>query len=547
MIPKCKVEVWQGGALLYTLTDRAETIRIREVLTDEIGTFEFSVPTKIGTDYVYNDINVGDTVKIWLGYADAGGLPTDPISVGKIYRINAPLNIKSGFIRVFNGRNLGEILDRQIKGRKVWVNTAVDLIVEEIRSDLGLGAGQIADDNTLINLTVDAETYFDVLRKVSDYWTVAATVKKDFYIDVNNNLVWKARPLRSGASVESLEVGKNIVNYSVLHDSTQLKNKIYVYGEKAPFNSLDPTVLGRKFPSDGDQWTWENGWAATIGSVATNATSPKVGATCTRGTSNGSHECEYHKTFSQTWVEGLAGYGAIELWNRSSQQTVDQLYQVRLWAPDASNYYEANFKSWVGDWLFGRKAIGLHNTFNVTTNPDGEWTPTGASPTWEELKGIEIYAQAALAFTFDVDGLCFNFGRWRSSATSDPTAYGLRELVVVDDQLNSDLNCQRCAESLLYQKNAVVKRLDVTAVGNLNLRIGDRLVQSIPAEAINNVDFDMVAVEHYLDTSQGFLTKAIMVDTPNTRAIPSATPNEILKHQFSKMKDYARGLQAVAR
>jgi len=555
MIPKWKVEVWQGGNLLYSLTDQVSTIKIREVLTDEIGTFEFSVPTKIGTDYIYHDINVGDMIKIWLGYADSDGLPTDPISVGKIFRINAPLNVKSGFIRVFAGRNLGEVLDRRIKGRKAWVNTAADLIVDEIADDLELGVGQIADDNTGVNLTVDAETYFDVLRKVSDYWTATAIVKKDFYVDVNNNLVWKARPIRdTDEGVESLEVDKNIVNYSVLHDSTQLKNKIYVYGEKAAFNPKDPTVLGRKNPVGGDEWTHSSGWTPLLGTVGSNTTTPKVGSDNTRAILDDNGDFQCFRTFSQIWVEGLAGYSTVEAWFRADAVAAGLHPYMRLRCPDASNYYELDLYpegtgvDWA-NWLFRRKAIGEHNTYDAIINPEGEWTKH-SNPTWENIQGIEFYLNGPTEYAgryFDVDGLCFNFGKWRNSAESDPTAYGLRELVVVDDQLKSDLDCQRRAESLLYQKNAVVKRLDVTVVGNINVKIGDRIPMTIPAENINSVNFDVVAVEHYLDTSQGFLTKAVMVDTPNTRSIPAASPNEILKHQFNKVKDYARGLQAVAR
>jgi len=308
--------------------------------------------------------------------------------------------------------------------------------------------------------------------------------------------------------------------------------------------------MGRKFPSDGDQWTWENGWVATIGAVASNADAPKIGATCTRGTSNGSSECEYHKTFSQTWVEGLAGYGAVEMWNRRSQATVDYLFQVRLWAPDSNNYYEADFDCGPsnGVWGFGRKAIGVHNTYDVTENPDGEWVATG-NPTWENLQGIEIYAQSGVSFTFDVDGLCFNYGRWRHSTSNGAsiTAYGQRDLIIVDDQLGNDAECQSRAETLLYQLKDPVKKLDVTTPGNRNILKGDRLSISLPAENISAANYDVLTVDHFLDVQQGWLTKAALVNSANVRSAPATSPDQIIIRQFKKLQDIARGMQTINR
>lgn len=535
MIPVRKVEIWQGGARLYDATDDADNIRIHEVLTDSIGTFEFTLPTKKNGDYLYNDVNPFDTVKIWLDY-DA--VPTDPLTIGKIYRITAPLKIDTGYIRVFSGKNQGEILERQIKGRKTWVNTSVsDIVTELATTDLGLGTKFDAPpDTTAVTMTTDADTYFDLLKKLSDYWTPIAIVKKDFFVDWENDLVWKNRATMRTVGVETLTVGVNILSYNLVYDGDQVKNKIYVYGEKAPFNALDPSVIGRKFPSDGDQWTWENGWLATIGSVASNADSPKVPATCTRGTSNGASECEYHKLISQTWVEGLAGYGAIELWNRRSQGTVNSLYQVRLWAPDVSNYFETDFACGPsnGVWGFGRKAIGIHNTYDVLTNPDGEWRiNAGGSPTWEDIAAIEIYAKSGVPFTFDIDGLCFNFGRWRSSATD--ATYPLRELIVVDDDLKSDNDCQRRAESLLYQRKDLVKRLDICTLGNPNILLGDKL--PITIEDVST-DFYVTTVEHSFSKAQGFITTASMLDTVNTRVPPPITMAEIVKQETLKQRLY---------
>lgn len=265
MIPVQKIEVWHGGSLLHTITD-ALSIRVREVLTDAVGTFKFAVATKKNGDYLYNDINVYDTVKIWIDYDSVGATP---LTVGKIYRISAPLKTKQGYLRLFYGKNQGEILERRVKGRKAWSGTAASTIVTELANDLGLGTSEIEADTTAVTLTTDVDTYFDLLKKLSDYWYDAGNqVKKDFYVDVNNNLVWKSRPLRT-TGVETLSVGEEILSYILTHDATQLKNNITVYGKREVYNPSkygqtakvqNPTVHGYTHPSDGDSWTWTSGW-----------------------------------------------------------------------------------------------------------------------------------------------------------------------------------------------------------------------------------------------------------------------------------------------
>lgn len=545
-IPIYKIEVWQGGGLLHTFESEAINVAVNEVVTSGVGNFSFTLPTKWGVNYRYDDINVYDQVKIWMGYKSKG---LTQLTTGKIYRISTPFNMDSGFIRVFVGKNQGEILQRRVKGRKAWVSTGASTIVTELANDLSLGTGSIGADATAVTMTVDKDTYYNVLRKLSDYWTGGGSLKKDFYVDTNNNLVWDDRPLRT-AGVETLTVGDNIMAYNVTRSIEDLKNKIYMFGNKVPFNALDPSVLNRKNPSDGDGWTWVGtGWTATIGSVASNSTSPKIGSDFTRFTSNGSNEIEGNYTFGQTWVEGLEGYGAIELWHRHSQSLTTNHFTVRLWCDDSGNYYEEDFTYTVPNdtWEFFRKAIGPHNTYDADTNPDGEWVATG-SPTWEDIKGIYFYAQAAAGFTLDVDGLCFNFGRWRDTAedSTSQTNYGVRELVVVDNDLGSDSECQTRAEALVYQLKDPVIRLDVVTVGNTNIKVGDRLSMTIPAENISAANYDVVEARHNF-TPKGFLTAVSMVNSANTRDLPVTNVAELMRYRNIGSRQVARGVLSVAK
>jgi len=537
MIPTSKIEVWQGDALLHTITSDALSIRIREVLTDAIGTFEFTLPTKKNGDYLYNDINPFDMVKIWLDY---DSVPATPLTIGRIYEITAPLQLQQGFIRVFAGKNQGEILERRIKTRKAWVATAASTIVAELANDLGLGTGQIETDTTSVTMTSDADTYFDLLKRLSDFWYDSGNqIKKDFCVNVDNELVWKSRPLRT-AGVETLTVGGNLLSYNLLTDTNSLKNKIFVYGKKAPFNPKDPTVVGRKYPTNGDAWTWVAGWVADKGAVSSESVTVKVGTTSTKCIDS-AHEAEFEYDFSETLcVEGLEGYSILEFYFQTNNTFVDHTFYVRLWAPDESNYYEIALpdnEAW-NAWKLFQIALGNHNLYNATTNPEGQWVAHG-TPSWETLGGIEFYAISGTGFTCYVDGLCFNFGRWRSTAenATSQTNYGVRELSIVNDDLGTDLECQHHAESLLYQKKDPVKRLDFVTYGNPNILIGDKLTITLPAENISNQYFYVTTVEHIF-TDKGWQTMVLALDTINTRIPPPITDREVVRQEAVKRRFY---------
>lgn len=548
MIPVQKIEVWQGGSLLHTITD-ALSIRVREVLTDAVGTFEFAVATKNNGDYVYNDVNVYDTVKIWIDYDSVGATP---LTVGKIYRISAPLKTEQGFLRLFYGKNQGEVLERRVKGRKAWSSTAASTIVTEIANDLGLGTSEIESDTTSVTLTTDVDTYFDLLKKLSDYWYDAGNqIKKDFYVDVNNNLVWKSRPLRT-TGVETLSVGEEILSYVLTHDATQLKNNITVYGKREVYNPSkygqtakvqNPTVHGYTHPSDGDSWTWSSGWTATVGSVAQGTTNPKVGSDYVEATSDSNGDWQFSRTFSPTiHVEGNAGFPMLEFWCRRNVLLEGAPHQVRIFAPDSSNYFYTTFEDpgTNGVWGFNIFSLGDNNVYDADQNPDGQWRTVG-SPSWETLGGIEFYIDVGEGtYVFDVDGLCFSFGRYRYtvSNSASQTNYGRRDLVVVDDDLNSTAECQRRAESLLYQKKDPVRRLDIVTNGNTNLLLGDQLKITLPAENISSENFYVMTVEHLFTAGQGWTTAVGLIDTLNTRIPPPITMEEIVRQEFVKRRFY---------
>lgn len=557
-IPVYKIEINPGGSPDYTIEHAALNLHTHEILTSGIGTFDFTLPTKHGSYYRYKDVGIYDTAKIYLGYKNISA--SDLITVGNISRISAPLNTQTGYVRVFHCKNQGNVLTRRIKGRKVWESTEADDIVNEVASDLSLGAGDIATETTTIDLTVDKITYFEVLQKVSDYWVNAGTqLKYDFYVDTDNDLVWKARPIRT-SGVETLTVGENILGYQVTRDGTGIKNEIYAYGKREKYNPRTygtsteyPTMQGRTYPSGGDDWTHGSGWTDTEGTSSSDATSPKVGSDDLRCTTdNGTGDFEIYRTWATAiQVEGLHGFPMMEFWVRRDVTLAGGTHDVRLYAPDDSNYFYREFTDpgSNGVWALDAFSLGPRNLYDATENPDGEFQEQG-SPKWYNIKGVCLRVQVgAGTYHVDFDGMCFSFGRYYNTA-SDGTSqsnYGQRDMLVVDDDLPSNSDCQIRAETLLYQKKDPVVRLDVTTPLNTNILIGDRLSMTIPAEGISSQNFDVVAVDHFFDSERGAITTASMVDSVSVRDLPVVSGPELLAQRQKKLSEVTRGIKGVAK
>jgi hypothetical protein len=528
MIPKNRIELYDiSDTLKYTLDAEAMSIHTRDVLTSDIGTFNFSLPTVKGVPpYLYGDVDVNWKAKIYLGYDAISA--SDLIMTGKIQKIGAPLSKDQGYVRVFEGKSLGEILERRFKTNKCWVSIDAHDIVVDIANDLSLGTGEIAADATDETITVQTESYFDLLKRVSDYWASAGVqVKKDFYVDVNNNLVWKTRPIRT-AGVETLTVGTNIASYGVFRDILSVKNKITVYG--APNTT---------YPADKDGWTEAlTNWSATVGTLSLDGVSKKYGAwsiCCTPVA--GQSTCHFKRTFPSVNIRDI---NAVKFW-RSYSGINATTYQVRLHAPDASNYFTSTIIGSGGNWTWCDLALGPSQEYDANLNPNGIWTKTG-TPNWWDIQAIEFYIVNGVVNTPDyIDIMFFSPVRFTytiEDATSQ-TNYGIRQAEFTDNMLISDGDCESRAKTLLYQLKDPTIRIDVVTPGNTNLRIGDRLSMTIPAEGISAANYDVVSVEHDLNMG-GFMSTAKMVDSANTRVLPPTTMAEAITKHVNMMKEVAR-------
>lgn len=520
--PVYKIEVYDSvPALIHTIETDALTVYSKEIVTDGIGHFNFVVPTKKGGNYIYNDIVLHDKVKIWYGYDSVGATPD---FIGYVGKISGPLSTQSGYTRQISGLSQGEVLLRRHKKNKYYTGTNASVIVTEWANDLSLGVGDITADTNQPDIEVRTKSYFDLLRYISDYWLDGANqIKKDFYVDVDFDLVWKVRPFRT-VGVESFTVGEDVVHYVVTQKVKQVKNEIVVYGEAT-----------KPRPADKDSYTEIiTGWTASVGSVTADATAPvQAGAFQIRGNDDGGSTCTFKYDLPRLTIRDI---NHIYIWSRAGG-AIPPTAKVRLHAPDNANYFETDITP-IGGYSQDDFGLGPEYVYDAVHNPNGVWVVTG-SPNWWDIEYMEYHAVWPGANrTLDIDGVWFYPDRWSSSASNagSITSYGQRDLEMTDDKLHSDVDCQMRAETVLYQRKDAPSQIDLTVPGNTNVLVGDRIPMTIPAENISAVNYDVLSVEHLISNT-GFITKATMINDPNIRQALGPMPLSTLIHMNRVMRE----------
>ena len=512
-----EIETWTGGVQDHSITDEALSIYFKEILTSGVGHFTVTLPSKKGNDKRYDDIALNDTVKIFIG---EDTLPGTANFIGKVGKIT-DTPVKKQWIKTVSGLSQGEILLRRFKYNKFYDGIGASTIVTEWATDLTLGAGEIAADATAVTLEVKTKSYFDLLQGISDYYDAGGSVQKDFYVDVNNNLVWKSRPIRT-AGVETLTVGDNILNYAVVKSVDAVKNYITVYG------------AAEKLLPDDESWTEETtSWTADDGAVDRNQPGQKVGSWYIRGhTGVANSTYSFKRDIPHTTIRDIS---QVCFWRYNATQC-DASY-CRLLAPDAANYFQADLGT-ANDWSWKELPLGPNQIYDVNKNPNGVWTTNG-SPNWWDIEYIKFVGSYAVNDKYNgIDNLYFYPIRWSDTRENPASynAYGFRELEVTDDKLHSDADCEERARTLLSQLKDPPTQITALVKGNENILVGDRLSMTLPNEGISGVNYDVLAVEQSYVKPNTWTTKATMVNSANTREEVATNPLRIIANLHKRLK-----------
>jgi hypothetical protein len=502
-VPCCKIEIYENDDDPYPLTLTTDILECHttDILTVQPGTFNFSLPIKNATSYIHLDIGNNYKAKIYFGY-DGG---YTHVFSGKILPLLTQVS-QNGLTRTYTGKSLSEILERRFKYNTRWQNISAHDIVASIASDLSLSSS-IDAEATEIPLTVTSESYFDILRKISDYWIDSSNkITRDFGVNKDNQLIWKNRPLRTG--ITAPVYGTDFLLYNLTYDILPIKNYITVYGAQKTF-----------YPIDQDTFTESlTGWACSgLGNLELSS-DHQIGTYSVRLTNTGTMTLTLDKTVNLRDINTLTF--------QYKPTTALSAPQVFLLAPDTSNYFLASLIN-DSNWHVFNEKIGEENEYKGLTTL-GTWHSGAGHPNWWNIQGVKF----AFNNAFIVDGLYFSPDRpiaTASNATSI-SVYDQREAEYTDENLMLTEDCQARAETLLYQQKNRVLRLDFTVPGTTAYQVGDRFNMSLPPDEIVNMPFDVASLD-YDFSGEGYATTLHMVDTALTRVLPALSPLEAIQQQ----------------
>jgi len=390
-----------------------------------------------------------------------------------------------------SGRCWGEKLFRRVV-TKTYENKKGEEIVKDLL-DYYVGLSHVRDstelvestDTTYTKLEYDNTPVFDVLKYVAESADKSGVIGFDFRVAPDGKFEFfprnsKTSPISLSEKIESSEYRKDI---------HRVRNKITVYG------AADKSV-----PADKDAWTEglspaDGSWSAVSGQVSFDTATKKRGG--------GSI-----KTYAQNLY-----YAACLFTLNSGKEVNASLYPVLNFLLRRDSSFNGN----VNIILFDIADKSADHFFNV--GPD-EWfqkqLSVGAKNAdiwdveggfdWTKIKAVrfDCWFSGSGTGSFWIDGLFFG-GRRYSSTQEDSgsqLAYGLRELVEVDEELYSDNECMLRAKALLNHLQSPAEYLTVRSTvidyGNTSLLPGDKIHVTLPNENVD-ADFCILSVEYHVD------------------------------------------------
>jgi hypothetical protein len=483
-IPKVTIAIGSYGIPQGDVID----LKVHLGCTNEVSSFEVLLQNwdkKYSPNGSY-PINVGMDGNISIGR----GTNIPQIITCRVEAVKYESTPTENYLRV-SGRCWGERLFRRVV-TKTYENKKGEEIVKDLL-DYYVGLSHVRDSTELVENTDTTYTrleyqdtpVFDILKYIASSADKQGVIGYDFRVAPDAK--FEFFPRNSKASAVSLSEKIEISEYS--KDIHRIRNKITVYG-----------VADKSVPSEKDAWTESLDLADGVWSAVSGTLSFDTG---TKIKGSGS---------IKNYAENL--YYAGSLFELDSGKEVN-----------ANLYPSLNFYVRRDSTFNGNLNVILYDTLNrmatqMVTVGAGEWfrkeLGVGAKNAdfWQVESGFDWTLVAAVRFdcwftgsgtgSFWIDGL--NFGGRRYSAVEEDVAsqnaYGLRELVEVDEELYSDNECTLRAKALLaYLKDPaeyLTIRSTVIDYGNTPLLPGDKIHVVLPNENVD-ADFRILSVEYHVD------------------------------------------------
>jgi hypothetical protein len=432
------------------------------------------------------------------GHIDIGrGVNVPQIITTRTERIKYESGPNENYLRV-SGRCWGEKLFRRVV-TKTYSNQKGEAIVKDLLdyySGLGHNRGgtELVEDTdtTYTKLEYENTPVWDILKFIAGSADLAGVIGYDFRVAPDAK--FEFFPRNSKTSPVSLSEKIEVSEYR--RDIHRVRNKIKIYG-----------CQGKNFPSDLGIWSESlDGWTCDSGTLQLNNTQQRQGSYCLHvNTPGGGGTASIYRTF-----DGLVKPQTFVVWAWMPGNLGGGYAYVRLFAPDSSNYFQADIKSilegqCILQWGLILPALGPGNMYDADNNPNGAWTAVGY-PQWNQISGLKLIANCSGTSYFLWDGN-FGFLNCAFSAIAEDSAsqsaYGLRELTDTDEDLGSDNECLLRANAIRAQLKDPAEYLTVRSTvidyGNTPLLAADKTHIILPNENVDS-DFHIESVEYYVNT-----------------------------------------------
>jgi hypothetical protein len=408
----------------------------------------------------------------------------------RVENVKYQLSPTESYLKV-SGRCWGERLFRRVVS-KTYENKKGEEIVKDLMDYyVGLshtrGGVELVEstDTTYTRLEYSDTPVMDILQEIASSADKADVIGYDFRVAPDGKFEFFTK----NSKTSQVSLSERIEGSEYSKDILRVRNRISVYG------AADKSV-----PADKDLWTeslsFSDGyWISTSGTVSLDTTFKVKGSASVKTSAQNLYYAACQLTLYSGQEVDTDLYPMLNLW-LSREASFNGNITLTLYDTDGNG---AAHEITVGDekWFQTQIAVG-------TVNADAWQIPTQFN--WNQVNRVRVtcWFDGVGTGNFWVDSLFFG-GRQYSSIQEDQASQnsiGLRELVEVNEELCSDLECQSHAKALLVNLKDPAETLTLQSAvidyGDSPILAGDKVHVTLPNEGING-DFRVLSAEYNVD------------------------------------------------
>lgn len=463
-------------------------LRLHLGCTKEVGSFEALLQNwngKYSPNGAY-PITVGLDGNIYVGRA-----ATCPVLMTcRVESIKYESTSTENFLRV-SGRCWGERLFRRVV-TKTYENKKGEEIVKDLL-DYYVGLSHVRNsvelveytDTTYTKLEYSDTPVIDILHEIADSADHSGVIGFDFRVAPDGKFEFFPK----GSKTSAVSLTDKIESSEYSRDVIRVRNRIVVYG------TSDKSV-----PTDKDAWTEsltpaDGVWSATSGTISFDTVNKTKGAGSIKTSATQLYYAGCLFTLNFGTIVNAELYPTLNL----------ALYREAAFNGNITlTLYDTTDNAAGHEFTVGNDKW-FQTQINVGNAGADVWQ-VEAGFLWQQINRVRVtcWFNGSGSGNFWVDSLFFGGRRYSSlqENASSQASFGLRELVEVNEEYCSDLECESHAKALLANLKDPAESLTIQSTvidyGDAPILAGDKLHVSLPNEGVNG-DFRVLSVEYLVD------------------------------------------------